>query len=73
MPTATRAPSGDQVGLPGENSDSWIRVTAPDATSTTDTGARRHMPSTSKKAMRVPSGDQVAPCGWVVSLVSWRS
>ena len=31
------------------------------------------MPSTSKNAMRVPSGDQVAPIGWVVSLVSWRS
>ena len=73
MATATRAPSGDQVGIPGENSDSCRRVTVPEATSTTETWARRHMPSTSKKAILVPSFDHDAPCGWLVMAVSCRS
>ena len=65
MATATRRPSGDHVGMPGPKSESWILVTLPVATFTTDTAARRHMPSTSRNAIREPSGDHAAPIGWV--------
>ena len=70
--SAIRLPSGDQVGVPGCASESWIFVTAPVATSRIDICATRHMPSTLKKTMRLPSGDQVAPCGCVVSEVTLR-
>src|SRR5881409_15015 len=59
--SATRLPSGDQVGVPGCASVSWIFVTAPVATSTTEMFATRHMPLTSKTAMRWPSADHAAP------------
>ena len=68
--SATRFPSGDHVGGPGCASESWIFVTVPLATSSTDISATRHMPSTLKNAMRLPSGDQTAPCGWVVICVT---
>ena len=67
-----RLPSGDQVGVPGCGSESWILVTVPVATSRTDICATRHMPSTLKNTMRLPSGDQDAPCGCVVSCVTLR-
>ena len=40
----------------------WITLTAPVATSTTETCAARQMPLTSKNAMRLPSGEKLAPC-----------
>src|SRR5881227_78610 len=69
---ARRLPSGDQVGAPGWGSESWTLVTAPVATSTTDICATRHMPSTLKNAIRLPSGDHAAPCGCVVRFVTRR-
>src|SRR6476646_3248959 len=69
---ARRLPSGDQAGAPGCGSESCTLVTFPLATSTTDICATRHIPSTLKKAMRVPSGDHAAPCGCVVRLVTRR-
>jgi hypothetical protein len=45
-------------------------VTVPVATSSTDISATRHMPSTLKNAMRLPSGDHAAPCGCVVMCVT---
>jgi hypothetical protein len=45
-------------------------VTAPLATSMTEISATRHMPVTLNTAIRVPSGDQTAPCGCVLILVS---
>src|SRR5262245_32401032 len=69
---ARRLPSGDQAGAPGCGSESWTLVTSPLATSTTDICATRHMPSTLKNAIRLPSGDHAAPCGCVVRLVRRR-
>src|SRR3954471_11523326 len=54
---ARRVPSGDHAGAPGCGSESWTLVTLPLATSITDICATRHMPSTLKNAIRVPSGD----------------
>src|ERR1039458_2427549 len=62
---AMRFPSGDHVGIPGAFSVSCSFVTLPLATSTTDTCAARQIPFTSKNAIRFPSGDHDAPCGWV--------
>ena len=44
----------------------------PLARSSTDISATRHMPSTLKNTMRLPSGENDAPCGCVVRLVTWR-
>src|SRR5262245_27802760 len=52
LASAMRLPSGDHVGVPGCGSWSWIFVTVPVATSTTEMGATRHMPSTLKNTMR---------------------
>ena len=71
--SATRVPSGDQVGAPGCGSESWIFVTVPAATSRTDISATRHMPSTLKNTTFLPSGENAAPCGCVVSEVTWRA
>src|SRR5262249_57846847 len=49
---------------------SWL--TSPRAPPTTATWAPRHMPSTLKNAIRLPSGDHAAPCGCVVRLVTRR-
>jgi hypothetical protein len=57
----TRLPSADHVGVPGPNIDAWMRATAPVTTSTTEMFARRQIPSTSRKAIRFPSGDHAAP------------
>src|SRR5207249_4150695 len=65
--SATCLPSGDHVGAPGCGSESWILVTAPVATSTSDISATRHMPSTLNTAMRFPSGDHAGltmPSTW---------
>ena len=71
--SAMRLPSGDQVGVPGCGSESWIlRDAAAMPRSRIDISATRHMPSTLKKTMRLPSGENDAPCGCVVMLVTLR-
>src|SRR3954454_12537864 len=67
---ASPLPSGDQTGAPGCGSESCTLATLPLATSRTDICATRHMPSTLKNAMRVPSGDHPAPCGGVARSVA---
>ena len=67
-----RVPSGDQVGLPGAKIGSCSFVIAPVATSITDGVAWPQMPSTSRKAIRLPSGDQLGPRADVVSAVTLR-
>ena len=69
---STCRPSPDQVGAPGPNICSCSFVTAPLCTFTMATLAARQMPSTSRYAMRVPSGDQAGPMADVGSRVSWR-
>ncbi len=71
--SAMRLPSGDQVGVPGCGSESWILVIWPDARSRIDISATRHIPSTLKNTIFLPSGENDAPCGCVVMLVTLRA
>ena len=70
--SAMRLPSGDHVGVPGCGSESWILVIVPESRSRIDISATRHMPSTLKNTIRLPSGENDAPCGCVVMLVTLR-
>src|SRR5688572_25396959 len=69
---ATFLPSGDHVGAPGPKFGAFTCVTAPLATSTTLTAARRHAPSTSRNAILLPSGDHAGECAAFVRCVSGR-
>src|SRR6185436_8850559 len=70
--SAMRLPSGDHVGVPGCGNDSWMRVMRPLSRSRMDISATRHMPSTLKNTIRLPSGENDAPWGCVVMLVTLR-
>ena len=64
--SATRVPSGDHVGRAGLRQRIVNLRHGPVATSSTDISATRHMPSTLKNTTFLPSGENDAPCGWVV-------
>src|SRR4029079_10755835 len=69
---ATTLPSGDHVGVPGCGNESCTFVTVPVARSRIESSATRHSPSTLKKTILLPSGENDAPCGWVVMFVTLR-